>query len=491
MEEPSSPERVEPSSLPGHAQEVSMVEASDVTGVTFTPELWMQRRAWALQVLRQEGVRSVLDIGCGEGALLEILVQPPATIAEPPILPTPSTAPPPPSFETPLATPDLFISRLAGLDASPSVIPRASQVLAPPTHGPRWEPLHAELWLGAIERYNSRFEGYECITSLEVIEHLQPEVLSKFGVTTMGTYRPRLMLVTTPNFDFNAKFQRGEELRGFKDPTGRTARVFRHSDHKLEMTRDEFREWAQAAAADWGYSVELSGVGLSSSPSFYPDGEPVYASQTAVFRVVASEPLRSPRSVRTVALPFMRGSSIEQHPHRLAGEWNHQPTVGLCARQHVASPHLAERDFPPARPHATTRRSTLAGQGVEAPPAGAEEPDEVRRRVRQTCAEWHVGDVSVTVLWGDLRIAEACGGSKRWLVACLGGWGDVCGVAVLHTVRANGVIAAPEGEDDLQVVGRIDGLHVRWKGHVPKTAEPAAHPPVAASREAGEEAGGR
>lgn len=41
-------------------------------------------------------------------------------------------------------------------------------------------------------------EGYEAITCLELIEHLDPNVLSRFGVVTMGTYRPRLMLITTP-----------------------------------------------------------------------------------------------------------------------------------------------------------------------------------------------------------------------------------------------------------------------------------------------------
>ena len=49
-----------------------------------------------------------------------------------------------------------------------------------------------------MERYNSRLEGYEAITSLEVIEHLDPHILSRFGVVTMGTYRPRILLVTTP-----------------------------------------------------------------------------------------------------------------------------------------------------------------------------------------------------------------------------------------------------------------------------------------------------
>ena len=110
--------------------------------------------------------------------------------------------------------------------------------------------------MGGIEKYNASLEGYEAMVALEVIEHLQPDVLSRFGVVTMGTYRPRLLLVTTPNFDFNAKFARAEESEsrmGFMDPTGRTDRVFRHSDHKVEMTSGEFREWAEASAADWGY----------------------------------------------------------------------------------------------------------------------------------------------------------------------------------------------------------------------------------------------
>lgn len=54
------------------------------------------------------------------------------------------------------------------------------------------------MWLGGIEKYNAYLEGYEAIVALELIEHLDPNVLSRFGVVTMGTYRPRLLLVTTP-----------------------------------------------------------------------------------------------------------------------------------------------------------------------------------------------------------------------------------------------------------------------------------------------------
>ena len=84
-------------------------------------------------------------------------------------------------------------------------MPPALAIMSPPfgsssfpPSAPRWEPLQTELWLGGIEKYNSRLEGYEAITCLEVIEHLDPNVLSRFGVVTMGTYRPRLLLVTTP-----------------------------------------------------------------------------------------------------------------------------------------------------------------------------------------------------------------------------------------------------------------------------------------------------
>lgn len=45
----------------------------------------MQRRHWAMEVLRAEGSRSVLDLGCGPGSLLQTLVVPSSTIPEKPI----------------------------------------------------------------------------------------------------------------------------------------------------------------------------------------------------------------------------------------------------------------------------------------------------------------------------------------------------------------------------------------------------------------------
>ncbi|TYJ53642.1 hypothetical protein B9479_005729 [Cryptococcus floricola] len=444
----SSPELLAHDTLPEDAQvpEVSMVEETAVTGVTFSPELWMQRRQWALQALRKEGVRSVLDLGCGAGALLETLMMPASTVYEPPIRPARqqkgSQLPSPVDSDEDGFDheSELFINRLGGIDASRDVIAPALSIINPqsssnafPPPLPRWEPLSTELWLGGLEKYNAKLEGYDSIVALEVIEHLDPNVLSRFGVVTLGTYRPRLMLVSTPNFDFNAKFPRAQEdgfaQRGFVDPTGRTQRVFRHSDHKIEMTGAEFRTWAETAAADWGYEVEVSGVGTSSHPSFYPPddkhnaNQPIFASQTAIFRMGSGMPLRSPRSVRTTPLPFMPASKESSHPHKLAGRFSHPRTA--------------------------------PGDGAKA------DPEAVRAKVREFFGGSSTPKVSLEELWGVLAIAAVCGGSKRWLVGSLGGWGDCAPLG-----------QGGQGDGEFEVTkSRGDGLSVKWTGWEPVSEE--------------------
>jgi hypothetical protein len=157
------------------------------------------------------------------------------------------------------------------------------------------------------------------------------------------------------------------------------------------MTAKEFEEWAVGAAADWGYSVEVSGVGISNKPSYYPaqDGEPakpIYASQTAIFRVDTGIALRSPRSVRTVELPFMRGSHESAHPHRLAAK-NIHPT--------------------------TSDR-----------PKAALPPSRVADVVKAAFSNISVPNISLAELWGLEGVAVACAGSQRHLVGSLGGFGD-------------------------------------------------------------------
>lgn len=146
------------------------------------------------------------------------------------------------------------------------------------------------------------------------------------------------------------------------------------------------------------YEVELGGVGISSKPSYYPandphvPNEPIYATQTAIFRL-ASVPMRSPRSVRSTPLPFMPGSNENVHSHKLAGRFVHP------------------RNAP--------------GQGKRLPPS------DVIERVRDKMEMWDSGDISLDELWGVDEICGACNGSKRYLIGVLGGWGNCPGVTGL------------------------------------------------------------
>ena len=119
------------------------------------------------------------------------------------------------------------------------------------------------------------------------IEHLPEDVLEAFAPVLLGNYAPRLLLLTTPCFDFNERFSApGEENWGFKDPTGRTTRRFRHESHQFEWTLDECVQWCKAAAEEWGYDVDIGSLGhfYTKDPQWDGDGDTLHATHAVVFR---------------------------------------------------------------------------------------------------------------------------------------------------------------------------------------------------------------
>ena len=61
--------------------------------------------------------------------------------------------------------------------------------------------------------------------------------------------RPKTVVVTTPNVEYNVKFP--------TLPAGK----FRHKDHRFEWTREEFQRWSDEVAERCNYNVTFHSVG--------------------------------------------------------------------------------------------------------------------------------------------------------------------------------------------------------------------------------------
>jgi hypothetical protein len=84
---------------------------------------------------------------------------------------------------------------------------------------------------------------------MEVIEHVDPPRLPALEASVFGHARPRAVVVTTPNAEYNTRYE------------GLAAGAMRHPDHRFEWGRAEFAGWADRVAAAYGYAVRISPVG--------------------------------------------------------------------------------------------------------------------------------------------------------------------------------------------------------------------------------------
>lgn len=170
------------------------------------------------QVLADSDATSVIDLGCGEGRLLRTLIR------------------------------DKRYSKLTGVDVSPSVLDVAASRLRLSDMTEK-QRARVQLFQGALTYRDRRFAGYDAATLIEVIEHLEPDRLPALVRVVFAFARPRTVVVTTPNVEYNHRF------------SGLDGGRMRHSDHRFEWTRAEFAAWAQEVGKAHGYSVALSGIG--------------------------------------------------------------------------------------------------------------------------------------------------------------------------------------------------------------------------------------
>ena len=182
------------------------------------PTLNQQRLNLVAQTLIEHRVKRVIDLGCGEGKLLKHLLK------------------------------HKSIEQIMGVDVSYRTLEIAKKRL-------KFDdlPFHQrdkiELIQGSLTYRDKRFGGYDAATLIEVIEHLDYNRLAALERVVFEFARPRLVIVTTPNIEYNELF---ESL-----PSGK----LRHQDHRFEWTRREFQAWGNDVASRFDYQITFQGIG--------------------------------------------------------------------------------------------------------------------------------------------------------------------------------------------------------------------------------------
>lgn len=177
---------------------------------------WLHERRLeaVLAAVRERRAASVLDLGCGDGDLLLRLLD------------------------------KRHVERILGIDLSASALARLRQRLA--ARDDEWQT-RIELVEGSLMAPRPALAGYDCAVLVETIEHIEPSALGSLERAVFGAMRPKSVIVTTPNAEFNPLL-------------GVPPRRFRHPDHRFEWDRPRFARWARDVAERNGYRHECRDI---------------------------------------------------------------------------------------------------------------------------------------------------------------------------------------------------------------------------------------
>lgn len=107
----------------------------------FDPPLWIQRRAFVVNCLLENEVKTVFDFGCGHGSLLEVLIN------------------------------NCKFLRLAGVDIDATEIQAAIGNCSPKENDfidKRELPVNLQFFVGSIASMDDRCKGWDAVTMIEV-----------------------------------------------------------------------------------------------------------------------------------------------------------------------------------------------------------------------------------------------------------------------------------------------------------------------------------
>ncbi len=177
-----------------------------------------QRLGTVLATLKGSGAARVLDLGCGGGNLLKLLLA------------------------------EKQFTEIVGMDVSHRSLEIAMRNLRY-ERLPEWQKSRLKVIHGSLIYRDDRLSGFDAAAIVEVIEHLDPPRLRALERVVFEFAKPKTVVVTTPNAEYNVKWP--------TLPGG----AFRHHDHRFEWSRAEFEAWAKVVAGRFGYTVRFLPVG--------------------------------------------------------------------------------------------------------------------------------------------------------------------------------------------------------------------------------------
>jgi len=195
------------------------VESSDL--VKFEPPLYIQRYAKVVEYCKTERFKNVADFGTAELTFVQYLK----------------------NLD--------FVNQIFAVDIDRGLLNSHKHRCKPLMFdhlNKRSEPLNISVLCGSVLEYDSRLYDLDCVSAIELIEHLPADDVSAFSDNLFGRLQPKHVVITTPNKDFNVlfEFEPGQ---------------MRHWDHKFEWTREEFARYCESVTSQHAYTYNLFGVG--------------------------------------------------------------------------------------------------------------------------------------------------------------------------------------------------------------------------------------
>ena len=137
--------------------------------------LHKKRLKAVLEVLKKSGAKSVLDLGCGEGKLIRMLLK------------------------------ERQFEKITGMDVSYNELLKAKERL-------HWNEMtekqqnRLDLFQGSLTYKDKRLNDFDAAAIVEVIEHLDESRLEAFEQVIFKFAKPKTVVLTTPNGEYNVLF---------------------------------------------------------------------------------------------------------------------------------------------------------------------------------------------------------------------------------------------------------------------------------------------